>query len=92
MNERIEAQERQLIRRFIGSEMTESGMIYLQYPEGYDQGVAARNNRIFADVVPREFPRVTLAAACILVDTGLAQAMSHVYYCARSELGRSHGS
>ena len=67
-------------------------MMYLEYPEGYDQGLAEKNIHIYADVVPREFPVATLAAEHILVDTGLAQAMSCAYYCTRSELGRGRGS
>ena len=53
--------------------------------------MADKNNRIYADVVPREFV-VTPASARILVDTGLLQAMSRVYYCARSEMDRGCGN
>ena len=80
MNEMTEAQQRERIRRFMGAKMAESVMMYLQYPEGYDQRVAVWNNHIFADVMPCEFPRATLAAAHVLLDSGMAQVMSRAYY------------
>ena len=65
--------------------------VYEKYPEGYDEVLAAKNCRLFADVVPREFPVASAAVARVLVDIGMAKAMAQAYYCAKSELGRGRG-
>ena len=73
-------------------EISKTGMMCIQNPEGCDQGVAEKNCRLYADVVPREFPVATTVAARILVNIGLAKVIACAYFCARSELGRGHGS
>ena len=92
MNESTGAPEGQHLLMLCSGEISKTGMMYIQYPEGYDQGVVEKNCRLYADVVPRKFPVATTAAARILVDIGLAQAMARAYFCARSELGRGRGS
>ena len=49
--------------------------VYEKYPEGYDKVLASKNCRLFADVVPREFPVASAAAARVLVDIGMAKAV-----------------
>ena len=65
--------------------------VYEKYPEGYDKVLAAKNCRLFADVVPQEFPVASAAVARVLLDIGMAKAMAQAYYCAKSELGRGRG-
>ena len=91
MNELANAPEGQHLLMLCSDEISKMGTMYVQYPEGYEQGVAEKNCCLFADVVPRKFPVATNVAARILVDIDLAQAMAHAYFCARSELGRGRG-
>ena len=91
MNQFAGAPEGQHLLMLCSNEIIETGTMFDQYPEGYDHGVAERNCRLFADVVPREFPEATNMAARILVDIGLAQAIAQAYFCARSDLGRGRG-
>ena len=72
-------------------EISKTGMMCIQNPEGCDQGVAEKNCRLFAYVVPCEFPVASAAAARVLVDIGMAKAIAQAYFCARSELGRGRG-
>ena len=92
MNESTLAQDGQHLLMHCSDESKRMGLMYSQYPEGYDKGVAEENCRLFADVVPREFPVATAAVARVLVDIGMAKAIAHAYFCARSELGRGHRS
>ena len=73
---RPDAQEREMITSLLSGEMHQTGTMYLEYPEGYNQRVADTNNRLYDEFVLCQFTVVTPAAARILVDTGLAQAIS----------------
>ena len=80
-----------MITSLLSEEMYQTGMMYLVYPEGSNQGVAGTNNCLYANFVRLQF-EVTPEVGRILVDSGLAQTMLRAYYCVRSELFRCRGS
>ena len=80
MNENTGAPEGQHLLMLCSGEISKTEMMYIQYPEGYDQSVAEKNSCIYADIVPREFLVATTTAARIQVNIGLAQAMARAYF------------
>ena len=92
MNRRTNAWEREMITSLLSEEMYQTGMIYCVYPEGYNQGVADNNNRLYADFLRRQFRTVTPEVGHILVNSWLAQTMLRAYYYAISELVCRQGS
>ena len=82
-----------MVCTLLSEEMIQTGNMYLEYPEGYNQGVADTNNRIYDNFVRLQFRHeVSPEVGRILIDSGLAQTMSRTYYCARAELVCRRGS
>ena len=93
MTGRNTAQERAMILAILGDEMMETGTMYLAYPEGYNQGVADTNNRLYDSFVLLQFRgEVSPEVGCILIGYGLAKTVSRAYYCARAEMVCPRGS
>ena len=58
-----------MITSLLSEEMYQTGMIYHVYPEGYNQGVADNNNRLYANFLRRQFRMVTPEVGHILVNS-----------------------
>ena len=55
MNESTLARDRQHLLWVCSDQFKMIGLVYEQYPEGYDKVLASKNCRVFADVVAEEF-------------------------------------
>ena len=80
------------IRLLQANEFKQTATMFKTYPAQYDQRVADTNNRryegnsyMLLEMVGEKW-EVTPKGARILVESGLALAMSQAYYCARNEL------
>ena len=58
-----------MITSLLSEEMYQTGMIYCEYPEGYNQGVANSKNRLYVNFLRRQFRTVTPEVGHILVNS-----------------------
>ena len=73
----------------LAGKMRRTDAMFATYPDRYDPMVAESNNYIYKDSLHRTFQDdfgVTLVGARILLETGVARAVSRAYHCARKEL------
>ena len=100
-NERIDQTvdaHSEFIRQLQFDELQQTQLMFTTYPRGYDQGLADKINRNYEGTGYMLLEKVgekmeaTAKGARILVESGLALAMSQAYFCARNELLHERGN